>query len=160
MATKKIPFRTLLDDPVEIPSVTGERTENVYAMKLGENGEETFYIEGKTNIFEKIQADADICNIEKILERCMATGDYTILNKARGQYMDLTETPANIFEAQQKIKEAEKTFETLPLEIRKAYNHNFSEYLQDVGSEKWMNLVGLKEPEPQVKIEEKGESEE
>lgn len=161
MATKKIPFRTLLDDPVVIETNAGEHEENVIAMKLNEKGEEEFYISGKTNIYERNQADADICNIEGILAKVLATGDYTILNKAQGQFMDLTETPQNLMEAHQKIREAEKTFSELPLKIRTAYNNNFDEYLADVGSDKWLEIVGLKEPEIKMDPvpEEKGETE-
>lgn len=161
MATKKIPFRTLLDDPVVIETNPGSHMEDVISMKLTETGEEEFYISGKTNVYERNQADSDICNIEGILAKALATGDYTILNQKKGEFLDLTETPQNLMEANQKIREAEKTFAELPLKVRSAYNNNFNEYLADVGSEKWLEVVGLKKPENKEEPtpEEKGETE-
>lgn len=158
--TKSKPFRTLLDPPVEIESVTGEELEEVISMKIGDNGEEDFYISGKTNVYQKTQADKENTVIENIIAKVIATGDTSILTKAQGQYTDLTEVPKTIFEAQQKIKEAEKTFEELPIEIRSEYNNNFNEYLKDVGTNHWLETVGLKEKAtPEVKVEEKGAEE-
>lgn len=160
MATKKEkPFRTLLDPPVEIETPAGEEIEEVIAMKLDDDGKEEFYVAGKTNVYAKIQAEAEATKIENILAKVIQTGDTTILQKAQGQFADLTEMPKDIFEAQLKIKEAEATFNELPLEIRKAYNHNFNEYLKDAGSEHWQEVVGLKKPEIKTEstaTEEKG----
>lgn len=164
MATKKEkPFRTILDPPVEIATTSGEEIEDVIAMRINEDGVEEFYVSGKTNVFEKIQAESHGTRIEEIIAKVLATGDATLLNQKKGEFMDLTEMPENIFEAQQRITEAEKTFKELPIEVRNAYNNNFNEYLKDVGSDKWLKLVGLtketpeeeKTPEP-----EKGEKEE
>lgn len=162
MATKKeAPFRSLLSPPVEIFTASGDMLEDVIAMKLNEKGEEEFYISGKTNVYEKIQADAENANIENILTKILSTGDTSLLQQRKGEFLDLTEVPTNIFEAQQKIQEAEKTFLELPMEIRQEYNNNFNEYLKDVGSEKWLTLVGLKEktPEKITPEPEKGEAE-
>lgn len=153
MATKKLPYRTRADEPLVIESNPGEKIENVVAMKINDDGTEEFYIAGKTNTYEQIQAFAEDSKIENILAKVMATGDMSILQQKKGEFLDLTEMPKDIFEAQKKITEAEKTFAQLPLEVRKEYNNNFNEYLADAGSEKWMELVGLKEkkiePDPE-----------
>lgn len=162
MATKKeAPFRSLLSPPVEIFTTAGEKLEDVIAMKLNEKGEEEFYISGKTNVYEKIQAQSQDANIENIIAKVIATGDTSLLQQRKAEFVDLTETPSNIFEAQQKIQEAEKTFMELPTNIKEAYNNNFNEYLADVGSDKWLELVGLKEKTPEeIKPNpEKGETE-
>lgn len=152
MATKKIPFRTLLDPPEEKITPSGEEIEEVIDMRIGEDGKEEFYVKGKTNVYAKIQAEAEGTKIENILAKALQTGDTSILQKAQTQFADLTEMPENIFEAQLKIKEAEKTFAELPLEIRKEYNNNFNEYLKDAGTEHWKETVGLK-PKPDPKPE-------
>lgn len=161
MATKNKPFRTLLDPPVEIFTTPGNKIEDVIALRIDENGNEEFYVAGKTNVYEKIQAEAESAKIENIVAKVVQTGDTTILQQRKGHFVDLTEVPANIFEAQQKITEAEKTFMQLPNEIRKEYNNNFNEYLKDVGSEKWLELTGLKEKETVItEPEKKGADEE
>ena len=39
---------------------------------------------------------------------------------------------------------AENDFNKLPLEVRRAYNFSASEYIADIGSDKWADLLGLK----------------
>lgn len=165
MATKKMYFRTPVDDPKEIITPSGEKLEDVWAMKLDEKGNEVFYIEGQTNIYEKTQAYLEETKIENILQRCIDTGDPTILNKVRGQYLDVSEMPNNIFEAHAQIEKAKEIFNELPLETRKKYDFSFDKYLADFGSENWIQNMGLNEkeekpnPDPVETETKKGEEE-
>lgn len=147
MATKKIPFRTMLDDPIETVTPSGEREEDVWALRINEAGEEEFYISGRTNIWEKIQAFEPECNIDNILTKMAATGDANILMQRKAEYMDITEMPNNIMDAHRMITDAERKFNELPLNIRKEYDFNFSKYLKDVGSENWMKTMGFTKDE-------------
>lgn len=161
MATKKSYFRTPVDEPVTTVTPAGEEVEEVWAMKLDEKGNEVFYIEGKTNVYEKIQAYLEETKIENILQRCIDTNDISILNKVKGQYMDITNMPTNIMEAHSKIKEAEDTFNNLPIEIRKKYEYNFNKYLADFGTEEWQKNMGLiKEESVPDPAEKKGDEKE
>lgn len=160
MATKSKPFRSLLDTIEPVYTTSGDKIEEVLAMRIGEGGKHEFYVAGKKNVYDEIQSYAEDSTIEAIISKVMATGDISILNQKKGEFMDLTEMPKDIFEAQQKIKEAEKTFAELPMSIRETYNNNFNEYLADVGSEKWLITVGLKEAPKEEQKEEKGAAEE
>lgn len=151
----KKPFRTILDPPKITSTPAGSKIEEVLAMKINEKGEEEFYIDHKTNVYEKIQAFKEECEIENILARCIETGDYSALERAQGSYMDISEMPNNIFEAHQKIKEAEETFNQLPLEIRSKYDNNFNKYLLDFGSENWMKNMMIEEPKKETETYEK-----
>lgn len=158
-AAKTKPFRTILDPPVVNFSEAGQEFEEVMAMKIGEHGEQEFYVSGKTNVYEAIQQAAEGHTIEDIIAKVVMTGDTSILNKVQGSYLDLTETPKDIFEAQQKIQEAEADFQKMPLEVRKAYNNNFNEYLADFGSDKWKEVVGITKPDTTPAPEPKGDDE-
>ena len=68
--------------------------------------------------------------------------------------MDITEMPTNMLEAHNKIKEAENTFNKLPLEIRAKYDHNFNKYLADMGSEEWMKTMGFVKEETTEEVKE------
>lgn len=159
MATKKIPFKTIQDEHERIYTPSGEKLEEVWTMKINDEGKEEFYISGKTNIYEKIQAFAEDVKIENIIAKVTATGDNSILEKVKYEYADTTELPTNLFEAQQKIKDAEEIFNQLPTNIKESYGNNFNMYLKDFGSETWAEKMGLTEPktEPIKENTEKGE---
>lgn len=147
MATKKTYFRTPVDVPRKIETPSGDKIEDVWAMKYDEQGNEIFYVEGKTNVYEKIQAHLEETKIENILQKCIDTGDESILYKVKGAFADLTEMPKNIFEANERIKKAEETFNNLPLNLRKEYDFSFEKYLADFGSENWKEKMGLNNEE-------------
>lgn len=160
MATKKTwAFRTQIDEPVVIETPTGEETEEILAMKIDDNGNETFYVKGKTNVWEKIQSYESETNLENILRRVSETGDISILNQREAMFMDIEDMPENIFEAHQKIKDAEEMFNNLPLETREKYENNFNKFLKDFGTENWQKNMGLIKEVEEIK-EEKGEAEE
>lgn len=160
MATKKLPFRTILDEQQRTYSPSGEKIEEVWAMRINDDGKEEFYIAGKTNVYEKIQAFAEDVKIENIIARVTATGDATIMQKVQGTYADISEFPKDLLEAQQQIKAAEEIFMQLPTNIKEKYENNFNVYLKDFGSENWQKNMGLiqeTEPQPETEIKEKGE---
>lgn len=142
MATKKLPFRTMLDEPVEQFTEPGSKFEDVWAMRLDENGNEEFYIEGQTNVYEKIQAYADEVDMENILRRVSDTGDVSLLNARKSVFADVTEMPKNMIEASNMIRQAEKEFYQLPVETREKFNNNFNEYIATAGKEDWMKKMG------------------
>lgn len=143
----KKPFRTVLDPPKKINTPAGSKIEEVLQLKIDENGNEEFYISGHTNVYEKIQAHLEETKLENIIARCIDTGDTTLLYQKEGFYADITEMPKNWIEAQNKIKNAEEIFNSLPLEVRKKYDNNFNKYLSDVGSEDWLKNMGYTKEE-------------
>lgn len=148
-------FRTPVSEPKVTVTPSGEREEEVIAMKLDENGREEFYIAGKTNVWEKTQADLEESKIGVILKRVNETGDISILNMRQGMYADITNTPKNMIEINERYQKAEKEFKTLPKEIQKAYDYDYMKFYLDAGSENWNKLMGLSaEPATQPEKEE------
>lgn len=86
---------------------------------------------GKTNIYEKIQASKDATLVYNILDRYNA-GDVEALNQRQGSYGDFSNAPKTLAEAQQQLINAEAYFESLPLEVRKEFNHSLNEFLTSV----------------------------
>lgn len=164
MATKKTwPFRTPISDPIKKVQASGKKLEDVYAMKLDENGVEHYYVQGKRNVYEQIQAFADEGDIEKILEKATLTGNINILGQVKAEYMDLTEMPTNLIDAKNRLIQAEQQFYNLPVNVRAEFNNSFNEYLAEVGTEKWIKAMGYgSEPnkeEPESDPVQKGEDE-
>lgn len=158
MVASLLPFRTMLDEPVEQFSEPGSKIEDVWAMRLDEKGKEEFYIEGQTNVYEKIQAFKDEVDLENILRRVTDTGDVTLLNKRQGVYLDITETPKNLIDATNMLNRAEKEFMSLPVEVREKFENNFNKYLALAGTEEWAKNMGyIKEIIEETKEEMKGE---
>ena len=99
-------------------------------------------------------------DIEKILLRCSETGDLSLLHQTEPFFMDMSDMPDNIFEAHQKIRDAEEAFANMPLEVREYYDNNFNKFLADFGSENWFKNVGLKKEDIKTETETKGDASE
>ena len=161
MVTKKTtPFKTILSPHERIYTPSGTKEEDVWEMIVDEKGRETFAITGKVNIYETTQAFKDSVDLGKIIEKVTLTGDMNILNQRKTEYLDITEMPDNIIEAHSQLENAKRTFEKMPLEIRNKYDHDFSKYLEDMGSEEWIKIMEkynnptketIEEPKPETK---------
>lgn len=152
----------MTDPKKTIETNPGSRIEKVVSMRILDTGEEDFYVSAETNIYMKIQAHKDECDLEKLLITCTQTGDLSLINKKQPVYMNLEEMPDNFFDAYKKIKEEEQKFNELPAEIREKFNNNFSEYLATAGSKNWLRKTGqLKdlEPDPEPETEKGGKTE-
>lgn len=130
--------------PRETVSIAaGKKEKPTYSIKVDENGHKTVHQTGMTNFYKKIQENAEDCKIENILKRAQL-GDTSALNRKIPQWIDATNMPTNLAEAQQAIINLENIFASLPLEVRKEYNFSAEQYIADFGSTKWNNLMGLK----------------
>ena len=111
-----------------LPAPAGEAFETEYIEKIDNDGNKILEECGKTNIYEKIQAAHESTKIYNIIKRYEG-GDETALNRIQGIYADVTGMPKSLMEAHQKIEQIEIEFGKLPLEIRKEFNHNPSEFI-------------------------------
>ena len=118
----------------------GSSIKDEYQLRVTKNGEELVKI-GESSLYDYIQSHADSVDIHKILERCALLDDYSILNRMPGTFMDVTNMPKSLAEAYAAIKDAESFFEKMPISVKQAYDNDFTEFLQSLGSEKFNNLV-------------------
>ncbi len=127
-----------------------------YSIKIDkQTGKKELKESGKTDIYEKIQENKEGTYIYDILEKYMA-GDESVLNKSLARYGDVTELPTNLAEAQQLIIDAENTFKSLPIEIRKEFNHSPTEFMAGIENGKLEQILiekGLKEKPQEIKVE-------
>lgn len=128
---------------------SGEKEEATFEMQIDEKGHKSIKKNGMTNIYEKIQASYEDTKIENIIARAMG-GDSSGLMAHEGQYLDITNAPQTLAEAQQSIQAIKNTFDKLPISVREKYNMSIEKYIADFGSENWMEIMGIQKDEPTV----------
>ena len=115
-----------------IPQPKCKKIVNEYKKVVQSNGSIKAEIVGKTNIYEKIQASKESSLVYNILKR-FEMGDVNVLNARAGQYGDFTEAPKSLAESQQLLIDAENYFNSLPLDVRKEFDHSLGNFLNSVG---------------------------
>lgn len=129
-----------------------------FAMELDENGHKVLKETGKQNIYEIIQSHTEECDINNIVNRVKA-GDKDALNRIEAKYLDATDLPEDLAEAQNKIIQVKNEFYTLPLEVREKFNHSPEQYVQQYGGEDWAKMMGFIKPEIKEEIKEEKKEE-
>lgn len=149
MATK-IPYRLQTDEHKHYHAPAGEKIEIRHRAEMDINGRRKLIPDVKINIWDIIQSHAEECEIENIVRRAL-NGDPFALNKKVGNFMDLTEMPRTIAEAQQLVINLKEQFEKLPADIKQKFDNNAEIFVASYGSEDWADKTGalrrLKEAE-------------
>lgn len=125
------------------PAPSGKKIVYEHREEIGKDGKRKLIKDRAVNIYEKIQASKDQCEIENILRRA-TEGDQNVLNIVNGQYMDITGAPSSLAEAQQFVIRAKNEFEQLPKDIRAKFENNAEIYVAEFGSDTWADKTGLK----------------
>ena len=128
-------FYSRINKPTTIAQPKCEKIVPTYGIDIDDDGKVRVVETGKTNLYAKIQASKDDTLIYNILDRFTA-GDVSVLQKHQGYYADLTDMPKTLAEAQQSLITAENYFNSLPLDVRKEFNHSFSEFLASASAGK------------------------
>lgn len=136
-------FRTQFQPHDRVIANPGSRIKPVYSPVYDENGVLDLEQTGSENLYDYIQSHKDSVDIHKILQR-FESGDVTALQKVQGMYGDFTEVPKTYAEALNAVISAETTFNSLPVETRAKFNHSFSQFLAQTGTEQWMSAMGFK----------------
>ncbi len=73
---------------------------------------------GEVRAYDLIQSYKQETDINYLVQRYMA-GDTSVLAKVQGLYADISDAPETLIEAQNRIKESERIFYSLPDEVKK-----------------------------------------
>lgn len=142
MATK-IPFRTAFSERVRKTSPVGKKYQMEHNPVMGQDGRRRLEKTRRVEIYERIQSHKEECDINNIIARHL-NGDPFAINKKIGNFMDLTEVPKTIAEAQQIVINLSNEFEKLPLEIRERFQNNAEIYVASFGTDEWLEKTGTK----------------
>lgn len=144
-------FRTQFDR-LRVRSESGKRYKVNYTPTFSETGSLELKEDGVTDTYAIIQSHRDSTDINSIIAR-FTRGDLSALNERQGSYGDFTNFPKTYAEAQQKMIDATNLFMSLPVEERANYNHNPAEFIADIGSEKWLKVLGIEIPKDEPTVE-------
>lgn len=135
-------FRTILsNDTKDYISNPGSPTLEEYEYKFDKEGHKNLVPKGtKIDVYSKIQADKDSCDINKLMER-FALGDTEALNVNKGYWIDATKLPTNLAEVFEKGLEAEQYFEGLPTDLKEMFDNSHSVFFTEMGSKSFDEKV-------------------
>ena len=132
----------------------GQKTEKNYKMEITTTGSKRLVEDGATDRYAKAQKHAESCVIENLVKRYQL-GDKKALMYKQAVYLDTTDLPDNLADAQKAMQKLENIFTSLPKEVRNQYNNSKEEFIADYGSERFKAIFTPKTPKPDfVKTEE------
>lgn len=137
MAKKE--FRSVLSDTKEFISESGSPYLDQYEFdfddKKGEVIRSSLHKTDKPiNVYEKIQADYDSCDINAIMRR-FALGETSALDVKTGAYIDVTHMPKTFAELFDRINDCQALFEDLPTDVKEMFDNSYEEFWYSYGSD-------------------------
>lgn len=135
-------YYTAYRTPATEPAPTGEKEESVYQITIDLQGHKKLKEIGKTNIYDIIQESLEQSKIENIIRRA-TEGDLNALTTMNGQYIDTTDIPNTLAEAQNFVIQAKQEFDQLPINIRRQFNMSAEQYIAEYGKTSWIEKLGI-----------------
>ena len=140
-------FKTQYDARKRLFSNPGDPIHITYAGHYDEKGRVVLEESGRENIYDQIQSHAESCDIHVLMKRYM-NGDVSALSQAQGQFLDVTDFPKTYADMLNFVNDMERSFMSLPAEVRAKFGNSFSEYLAASGAPDFLDRLGIKkEPE-------------
>ncbi len=156
-------FKTQYDARERTVTNPGDPIHITYAGHYDEKGRVVLEESGRENIYDQIQSYAESCDIHVLMNRYL-NGDASALSKVQGQFLDVTAFPKTYAEMLNFVNDMEKSFMSLPAEVRSEFGNSFSEYLAASGSSDFLDRLGIKKedadevtpdiPEPKEDVKE------
>lgn len=145
MAKTESIFKTKYQEREHFYAPTGEPIEYKHEPSFDEKtGKRILTKTRLVNTYEMIQVGREETEIARIVQRAR-NGDETVLNAMNGQYIDITDMPKNLAEAQQFMINAENIFEKMPNEIKSKFGYDSDRFIHEAGNDvdKWLDKMGL-----------------
>ena len=148
MYNEKLGFSTQYRPRTRFISNGGQRERILYQPKFDENGVMDLVESGKEDLYDFIQSHADSVDIHVLLAR-FQNGDVDALSRVQGAYGDFTNMPTTYADLLNKVNEGQSFFNSLPVDIRAKFNHNFAEFMVGMDKPDFLDKLGIKpEREP------------
>lgn len=136
-------FKTQYDARERLFSNPGDPIHITYAGHYDEKGRVVLEESGRENIYDQIQSHAESCDIHVLMKRYM-NGDVSALSQAQGQFLDVTDFPKTYADMLNFVNDMERSFMSLPAEVRAKFGNSFSEYLAASGAPDFLERLGIK----------------
>lgn len=98
-----------------------------FTGRYDQNGDLQLVCTGIENLYDKIQAEADACDMDNILRR-FANGDISVLSQSQGVYADVSGAPMHFTDALNMVRSVEDAFNQMSAEEREKYDNDWVKY--------------------------------
>lgn len=133
---------------------TGSRIADKMSVICGECGERYLEKTGETDLYAYIQSFREEVDLKKIIERCMISGDMSMLQRVQGVYCDVTGLPADARTAHDILNHSRQVYESLDQKVKARYK-GFDEFLEAFANEENLKkFIDLNAPESAPVVEE------
>lgn len=124
----------------------GSGVKTDYVLRLDKFGKRFLDPVGQTNTYDYIQSFHDSVEVHKLIEKYSMLGDPSLFNQRSASYGDFTNLPSNLAEVYRSVSEANTFFNSLPIEIKREFNHSASEFFASIGSPKYNSVMSKLTP--------------
>lgn len=131
---------TQFNRPKTKPTNPGDGYLTEYQEQIDKKGQREIVPVGKKDIYAMIQADLQQTLIENILHN-VAMGDIEALNQRQGVYVDTTDYPKTLMEAQNIYLKAKQEFEQFPKEVKELFNNSADQYIAEMGTQEFFDKM-------------------
>lgn len=128
-------FETKVNAACSYCSEPGSPTLDVYQYEVGKDGiKRLVKTDKKENVYERIQADYDSTDINKLMLR-FSLGDSSAINQRDVWYGDVTEMPKTYAELFDRVEECKRTFEALPTDLKEMFSNSYEVFFTELNSD-------------------------
>lgn len=132
---------------------SGSASRIVYSPKVCDDGSIELIESGKENFYDYIQSFRESCDIHIILKKAL-NGDDSGLRRVQGFYADITSMPKTRAEMLQVVIDAERNFNSLPLEIKERFDNDFNKFFVSMDKPEWRDKMNFKKEEVEINEQE------
>ena len=118
---------------------SGKEQIEVYQEEIKEGRKQLTHT-GYHNVYREIQIDLDSCKIENILHQ-VAMGDLSALKAREATYVDTTNMPKTLMEAQNLVIRIKDEFDKMPMEVKKEFGNSADKYVELMGTEEFNEIM-------------------
>lgn len=140
-------FSTMYDDHERVLQEPGSPIKTLYGPIFDKQGRMSLQETGQENLYDYIQSHKDSVDIHVILKQ-FESGDPSVLSRVQGAYGDFTQMPRTFAEALNTMIAAEQYFNSLPVETRAQFGHNFNTFIASMDQSDFTTRMGINVPDP------------
>lgn len=141
-------FRTMYDPHERVIAPAGNPDVPIYSPSVDNDGHIVLEPVGIKNLPDYIDSFRESCDINVLVARFNA-GDVSALSRTQGAYFDATVLPKTYAEMLNTVINAEKTFNSLPIDIREKFDNSYVKWLSTMDDEEqFAFLMGVSHETP------------
>lgn len=143
-------YRTIYDRRISVSNPGSDMVADFVSV-YDEDGKRKVVKSGYYSLYDEIQSYRESCDLKSILARYVQTGDESLLKRREAVFADVTLMPKTYAEMLQLSNAAENLFKALSPDKREIFNNNPDEFLASFGTDKFNEVMGIKENDNVIK---------